>query len=121
MTCSKCGDTLVPVEVRAMGRTLQFHANSATQACPQVMEESPTRRMTLRERVRCTKRFARLLASDDRLPKWLRWLFRAVVAIKIVPVPDLGIDEALLVVGVIALRLRYWDVVRELAEEAKSV
>ena len=47
-------------------------------------------------------RVAKALAFDPRFPRPLRWAIRVALAIKLLPVPDLGSDEIILVaVGVI--------------------
>lgn len=56
--------------------------------------------------IRNIKRVVRIgaaLATDKRLPAWMRWAVRISLAIKVVPVPDLGIDEILL--GIVAISL----------------
>ena len=47
-------------------------------------------------------RVAKALAFAPRFPRPLRWAIRVALAIKLLPVPDLGSDEIILVaVGVI--------------------
>jgi hypothetical protein len=41
---------------------------------------------------------AKMCATDERLPRPIRWALGLALAIKVVPVPDFGIDELLLVV-----------------------
>lgn len=49
-----------------------------------------------------TIRLAKALAFDPRFPRPLRWAVRVALAIKVIPVPDLGSDEIILIgVGVI--------------------
>lgn len=69
-----------------------------------------------RRRVRYWLRLARAAATDPRLPRSVRWLFRVGIAIKLVPGPDLGIDEVALALGAILLATRYratWATIRE--------
>lgn len=45
---------------------------------------------------------AKACATDERLPRPLRWALTLALAIKVVPLPDFGVDEIiLLVVGVL--------------------
>jgi len=62
-------------------------------------------------------RIARALATDKRLPRGVRWLFAVALAIKAIPLPDLGIDEVLLLVGVGLLAGPYRGVWRQIREE----
>lgn len=43
-------------------------------------------------------RVAKALALDTRFPRPLRWIVRVALAMKVVPVPDFGIDEVLLLI-----------------------
>jgi hypothetical protein len=64
-------------------------------------------------------RIARALATDTRLPRPVRWLFRAALAIKCVPLPDFGVDEILLLAGVALLAGPYRHVWRQIREETR--
>jgi hypothetical protein len=58
--------------------------------------------LAARRQVRYLLRVTKALATDKRLPKPLRWGLKVALAIKMVPVPDLGIDEViLLLIGVL--------------------
>ena len=46
-----------------------------------------------RGQLRYIVKAARALATDERVPRPLRWALRFVLAIKVLPFPDLGIDE----------------------------
>ena len=53
---------------------------------------------------------------DPRLPWPVRWIFRVALAIKCVPVPDFGIDEVLLLIGIALLAGPYrrtWALIRQ--------
>jgi hypothetical protein len=63
-------------------------------------------------------RVAKALATDERLPKPLRWALRIALAIKVVPVPDMGIDEVLLVVVGILLLTIYRPTLRAIMAES---
>jgi hypothetical protein len=60
-------------------------------------------------------RLMRALATDPRLPRPVRWLFRVALVIRLIPGPDLGIDEALLILGALLLAGPYratWKAIR---------
>ena len=45
-----------------------------------------------------------MCATDERLPRPLRWALGVALSIKVVPVPDFGIDEILLaVIGILLI------------------
>ena len=52
----------------------------------------------MRAKFRYLIRVAKATASDPRLPRPLRWALKVGLAIKAVPVPDLGVDEVILVI-----------------------
>ena len=64
-------------------------------------------------------RIAKAVATDTRLPWPVRWLFRAALAIKCIPLPDFGIDEVLLLVGVALLAGPYRGVWTQIREETR--
>ena len=49
-------------------------------------------------KVRYLIRLAKTLSTDRRLPRPLRYALRAALAIKVIPFPDFGIDEVILVI-----------------------
>lgn len=59
-------------------------------------------------------RVAKMCATDERLPRPLRWALGVALAIKVVPVPDFGIDEILLVVIGILLVTVYRPTFKEI-------
>lgn len=63
-------------------------------------------------------RLARALATDRRLPRPVRWLFVAALAIKMSPV-DFGIDEVLMVIGAVLLVGPYRRVFAEIRRETR--
>lgn len=75
--------------------------------------------LALRRQIRYAIRVAKALTSDSRLPRPLRWALRAALAIKVVPVPDFGIDELiLLVVGALLVTV-YRPVLKAILAEAR--
>ena len=76
--------------------------------------------IAFRRQLRYLVRIAKLLSTDERLPKPLRWTLAVALAIKVVPVPDLGIDEVLLVgIGLLLVTV-YRPVLRAIVEEARA-
>lgn len=72
-----------------------------------------------RKRVARAIRIAKALATDQRLPRHVRWLFRLALLVKCSPV-DFGIDEALLAIGVLLLVTRHRDTWRAIRAESRS-
>jgi hypothetical protein len=66
-------------------------------------------------------KFARTLMSDQRVPRPLRWLIGISLAIKVVPFPDFGVDEVLLIVVGLVLVIFYRPALRAILEEMRSV
>ena len=62
-------------------------------------------------------RVAKALCSDARVPRVLRWMLRVALAIKLVPLPDFGIDEVLLVIVGAVLMIWYRPLVRYIVAE----
>jgi hypothetical protein len=58
-------------------------------------------------------RYAKAAATDKRLPRPVRWLFVAGLAVKCLPV-DFGLDELLLGTGIVLLATRYRKVWAEI-------
>jgi hypothetical protein len=63
--------------------------------------------VVFRRRVKRLVRLVRLAATDERLPKPVRWLFRIVLVAKLWPGPDFGVDELALGLGTILLLTKY--------------
>jgi hypothetical protein len=66
-------------------------------------------------------RFAKTLMTDQRVPRPLRWLIGVSLAIKVVPFPDFGVDEVVLVVVGLLLVTFYRPTLRAILEETKAV
>ena len=62
-------------------------------------------------------RLAKAAATDKRLPWPVRVLFGVSLAIKAVPFPDFGIDEAGLAIGILLLATVYRSTWREIVSE----
>jgi hypothetical protein len=54
--------------------------------------------IAFRTQLRFVMKFANALATDERLPKPLRWAIGIALAVKVIPVPDFGVDEIILLV-----------------------
>ncbi len=70
---------------------------------------------TFRKRIKYVFLLAKAAATDPRLPKSVRWLFKIGLAVKLLPIPDFGVDELCLGLGVILLATRYrseWKLIR---------
>ena len=63
--------------------------------------------LALRRQIRYLLRVTKALATDPRVPRPLRWGLRVALAMKTLPVPDLGIDEVILVVVGLVLVVFY--------------
>lgn len=63
---------------------------------------------------------AKMCATDERLPRPLRWTLAVALAIKIVPVPDFGIDEILLLVIGILLVTVYRPTFKAILAESRQ-
>ena len=59
------------------------------------------------KRIKATFRLLKALATDDRLPRPVRWLIGVSLAVKAVPFPDFGIDELGLLIAFALLTTVY--------------
>jgi len=66
-----------------------------------------------------TIRIAKALAFDPRFPRPLRWAVRVALAIKVVPFPDFGVDEVILIAVGVILWLFYRPQLLAVLEETK--
>ena len=66
-------------------------------------------------------RFAKTLMTDQRVPRPLRWLLGVSLAIKVVPFPDFGVDEVVLVVVGLLLVIFYRPALRAILEETRAL
>jgi hypothetical protein len=77
--------------------------------------------VTYRSQLRFAVKFARTLMSDQRIPRPLRWLIAVSLAIKVVPFPDFGLDEAVLIVVGLVLVIFYRPALRAILEQTRAV
>jgi membrane protein implicated in regulation of membrane protease activity len=64
-------------------------------------------------------KFARTLMSDQRVPRPLRWLIGISLAIKVVPFPDFGVDEVVLIAVGLVLLIFYRPALRAILDETR--
>lgn len=74
-----------------------------------------------RAQLRYLIKVAKALATDERLPRSLRWALRLALALKVVPFPDFGIDEVILVVVGLLLVTVYRPTLRAILAESRAV
>ena len=77
--------------------------------------------ITFRSQLMFAVRFAKILMTDQRVPRPLRWLIGVSLAIKVVPIPDFGVDEAVLVVVGLVLVIFYRPALRAILDETRAV
>ena len=76
--------------------------------------------VVFRRQLRFALRVAKAVATDERLPRPLRWATGVALAVKVVPVPDFGIDEVILVVVGALLLTVYRSTFRDIVAELKA-
>lgn len=74
----------------------------------------------LRRHLRFTMKVAKAVATDQRLPKPLRWAIGVALAMKVVPFPDFGVDEIILVVVGTLLLTVYRSTFRAIVAETRA-
>jgi hypothetical protein len=72
-----------------------------------------------RRQLRYFVKVAKALATDERLPRPLRWGLKLALAMKVVPFPDLGIDEIIVVVIGVLLVTVYRPTLRAILDESR--
>jgi hypothetical protein len=76
--------------------------------------------LAFRSQLRFAIKLTKVLATDERLPRPLRWAIGVGLAIKVVPVPDFGVDEMILVLAGALLLTVYRPRFREIIAEARA-
>jgi hypothetical protein len=76
--------------------------------------------LAFRTKLRFAMRFAKALATDERLPRPLRWAVGIALAMKVVPFPDFGIDELILLVCGALLLTVYRSTLRAILAETRA-
>jgi hypothetical protein len=74
-----------------------------------------------RTQLRFAMRLAKAVATDQRLPRPLRWAIGIGLAVKLVPVPDFGIDEIILAFCGVLLLGFYRPTLRAILAETRAV
>ena len=77
--------------------------------------------ITFRAQLMFAVKFAKTLMVDQRVPRPLRWLIGVSLAIKVVPLPDFGVDEVVLVVVGLLLVIFYRPALLAILEETRAV
>ena len=76
----------------------------------------------MKAKIKRTFRLLKALATDERIPRPVRWLIGVSLAIKAVPFPDFGIDEIGLLIAFVLLstvyRQQYKEIRAELDDES---
>jgi hypothetical protein len=75
--------------------------------------------LVFRTQLRYLVKVAKACATDERLPRPLRWALVVALALKVVPVPDFGVDEILLLVVGVLLATVYRPTLRVILEESR--
>jgi hypothetical protein len=73
-----------------------------------------------RAQIRFAVKVAKALATDKRVPRPLRWAIGVALAMKVVPFPDFGVDEVILVAVGLVLVTFYRPTFRAIVTELRS-
>jgi hypothetical protein len=76
--------------------------------------------IAFRKQLRFAMTVAKAMAKDERLPRSLRWAIGIALAIKVMPVPDFGIDEVILVVCGVLLLTVHLSTCRSIIAEIRA-
>jgi uncharacterized membrane protein YdcZ (DUF606 family) len=76
--------------------------------------------VAFRNQLRFAMKLTKALATDERLPRPLRGAIGIALAIKVVPVPDFGVDEIILVVVGALLLTVYRATFRQIVIETRD-
>lgn len=73
-----------------------------------------------RRQLRFASRVAKALATDERVPRPMRWAIGIALAMKVVPIPDFGVDEVILVIIAVLLLTVYRPTFRAIVAESRD-
>lgn len=73
--------------------------------------------LTCGRRLKRLIRLARAVSTDRRLPRAVRWLFGVSLAVKALPIPDFGVDEAGFIIGMVLLNTLYRETWAQIRSE----
>src|SRR5579875_2263622 len=76
--------------------------------------------VAFRRQLRFAMKVTKAVATDERLPRPLRWAIGVALAMKVVPIPDFGLDELILVVIGVLLLTVYRPTFRTIVAEARA-
>lgn len=73
-----------------------------------------------RTQIRFAMKVAKALATDGRVPRPMRWAIGVALAMKVIPFPDFGVDEVILVVVGVLLLTLYRPTFTEIVAEIRA-
>ena len=76
--------------------------------------------VAFRRQLRFAMKVTKAVVTDERLPRPRRWAIRVALAIKVIPAPDFGIDEVILVVVGALLLTVYRPTIRATLAESRA-
>jgi hypothetical protein len=76
--------------------------------------------LLFRSQIRFAMKVTKAVATDQRLPRPLRWAIAIALAMKVVPFPDFGVDEIILVLCGSLLLTVYRPTLRAILAEARA-
>jgi hypothetical protein len=76
--------------------------------------------IVVRRQLQYLIRATKAIATDERLPRPLRWGLTVALAIKVVPLPDFGVDEVILIVIGLLLVTIYRPTLRAILDESRA-
>lgn len=76
--------------------------------------------VVFRRQLRFALKLTKALVSDERLPRPVRWAIGVALAMKVVPLPDFGLDEVILVVIAVLLLTIYRSTFQAIVAETRA-
>jgi hypothetical protein len=76
--------------------------------------------VAFRRQLRFAVKVATAMAKDERLPRLLRWATGIALALEVMPVPDFGISDVMLVVCGVFLLTFYRSTCRSIVAEIRA-
>jgi hypothetical protein len=73
-----------------------------------------------RAQLRFAMRVAKAMAKDERLPRSWRWAMGVALALKVMPAPDFGLDEVILLVCGVLLLTVHRETFRAIVSETRA-
>jgi len=104
----------------AAAYVLVYYAAKEATATLRASAGTPAAGKGVVRRLKAVFRLLKALATDERLPRPVRWLIGVSLAIKTVPFPDFGIDEVGLLVAFVLLSTVYRKQFAEIRAERRA-